>query len=100
MNHIRQKNPSGRIVALLKAAVIMLAAFTALPAMAQKITGSVTTEDGEPVIGASVTIKGTRLGNTTDIDGKYEIAASGDATLEFSYVWVLPPSQYPLKTAR
>lgn len=43
MNHIRQKNPSGRIVALLKAAVIMLAAFTALPAMAQKITGSVTT---------------------------------------------------------
>ena len=86
MNHIRQKNPSGRIVALLKAAVIMLAAFTALPAMAQKITGSVTTEDGEPVIGASVTIKGPRLGNTTDIDGKYEIAASGDATLEFSYV--------------
>jgi hypothetical protein len=30
-------------------------------------------EDGEPVVGASVLVKGTSLGTVTDIDGKFTI---------------------------
>ena len=51
------------------------------------ITGTVTgAEDGEPVIGATVTVKGTTLGATTDMDGKYQILASEGAVLEFRFV--------------
>ena len=30
-------------------------------------------EDGEPVVGASVLVKGTALGSITDIDGNFSI---------------------------
>ena len=40
----------------------------------KKITGIVVSEeDNEPVLGASVLIKGTTIGTTTDMDGKFTI---------------------------
>ena len=40
----------------------------------KKITGSVISEeDNQPVVGASVLVKGTTVGTTTDIDGKFTI---------------------------
>lgn len=40
----------------------------------RKVTGVVTSEeDNEPVVGASVLVKGTTVGTTTDIDGKFTI---------------------------
>lgn len=40
----------------------------------KKVTGVVTSEeDNEPVVGASVLVKGTTVGTTTDIDGKFTI---------------------------
>ena len=55
--------------------------------MAQKtITGTITDTDGEPVIGATVLIKGTTTGTATDFDGSYSIDVPGDdAILLFSY---------------
>ncbi|MFK7949690.1 MAG: SusC/RagA family TonB-linked outer membrane protein [Saprospiraceae bacterium] len=52
------------------------------------IKGTVTnTETGEPLIAASVSVKGTTQGVMTDIDGNYTIKADADATtLVFSYV--------------
>lgn len=51
------------------------------------ITGVVTSaEDGLPVIGASVMLKGTTVGTITDIDGKYSIAAPENSTLVVSYI--------------
>ncbi|MEL6123735.1 MAG: SusC/RagA family TonB-linked outer membrane protein, partial [Bacteroidota bacterium] len=41
---------------------------------------------GEPLIGASVFVKGTQTGTITDIDGSYSINASGDDILVFSFV--------------
>ncbi len=82
---LKQKQ-TGIIPAFFKAFVVAFVIFAALPAMAQKVTGLVTTEDGEPVIGASVVLKDTKIANTTDIDGKYEINAPGNGTLVFSYV--------------
>ena len=39
--------------------------------MAKKVTGTVVDEKGEPVIGASVVLKGESQGTITDIDGKF-----------------------------
>lgn len=55
-------------------------------ALAQRtITGSVSSE-GEPLIGATVQLKGTSIGTVTDLDGNYSITVPSDAqTLVFSY---------------
>lgn len=50
------------------------------------VTGNVTDNLGEPMIGVSVLEKGTTNGLITDIDGNYTIQVSNGATLEFSYV--------------
>lgn len=52
----------------------------------KKITGLVTDESGEPIIGATVTEKGTVNGVLTDIDGKYTISAPEGSVLEFRYI--------------
>ena len=50
------------------------------------ISGTVTDEDGQPLLGATVLVTGTTVGTTTDLDGKYTIRVPADATsLEFSY---------------
>ena len=51
------------------------------------VTGLLTDADGNPVIGATVSIKGTTYGVTTDIDGKYILnnVSEGDV-LEFRYI--------------
>lgn len=46
----------------------------------------VSAEDGSPLIGATVVIKGTTQGTTSDIDGTYAIPAPADGVLVFSYV--------------
>ena len=55
---------------------------------AQNITvkGTVKDPTGEPVIGASVTVQGTRTGTVTNIDGNYSIECSPQSTLVFSYL--------------
>ena len=50
------------------------------------ITGQVTsTEDGLPLIGVTVLVKGTTTGTVTDVDGMYSIEADSDDILVFSY---------------
>ena len=52
-----------------------------------KVSGTVVSqEDGEPIIGASVKIKGTTTGVTTNIDGKFTITVKEGQKLEFSYI--------------
>ena len=45
-----------------------------------------TDESGEPIIGASILVKGTINGVLTDIDGKYTITAKEGETLEIRYI--------------
>lgn len=52
----------------------------------RKIAGTVRDEHGEPVIGATVMVKGTVNGVLTDFDGKFNIQARVGDVLEFSYV--------------
>ena len=58
-------------------------------AQVSKVTGSVTShEDGLPVVGASVLVKGTTVGTVTDIDGKFTITnvPSSAGTLVISFI--------------
>lgn len=50
------------------------------------ISGVITDQQGEPIIGATVTIKGTVTGVLTDLDGKYSIQAREGEALEFRYI--------------
>lgn len=50
------------------------------------VTGEVIGSDGEPVIGASVVVKGAHQGVSTDIDGKFSLTAPKGATLVISYI--------------
>ncbi len=56
-------------------------------ALSQKtVTGTVTDDTGEALIGANVLVKGTNDGTITDIDGNYSVEVSGDdAVLEITY---------------
>ncbi|HQW22299.1 MAG TPA: TonB-dependent receptor [Bacteroidia bacterium] len=52
--------------------------FVSIAANAQKISGVIKDNStGESIIGASVSIKGTSIGTSTDIDGKFELSVSG-----------------------
>ena len=54
------------------------------------VTGTITDQDGIPLSGASVVVKGTTTGAVADFDGNYSISAASDATLVFSYVGYAP----------
>ncbi|WP_373837006.1 carboxypeptidase-like regulatory domain-containing protein, partial [Bacteroides heparinolyticus] len=53
---------------------------------ARKITGRVVDVSGEPIIGASVLVKGSGTGAVTDIDGNFTVNASVGSTLEISFI--------------
>lgn len=55
-----------------------------------EVTGTVVGEDGEPLIGATVQVKGTDRGTITDIDGNYTLDVDQGETLVFSYVGYKP----------
>ena len=50
------------------------------------VTGIVLDDRGDPVIGASVSVKGEKTGAVTDIDGKFTIRTDGNAILVVSYI--------------
>ncbi len=51
------------------------------------ITGTVTDENGEPMPGVNVLVKGSMQGGVTDVNGKYTINVPGkDAVLVFSFI--------------
>ena len=67
---------------------LLLGAF-ALSGWAQQastVKGTVKDAENNPVIGATVVVKGTTIGTTTDIDGNYTINVNPGQVLEFSYV--------------
>lgn len=54
------------------------------------ITGVITDEQGEPIIGANVIEKGTTNGIMTDSDGKFSLPVSADSRIQISYIGYLP----------
>ena len=64
--------------------MMLLLAGTAFSS-AQTVTGNVSADDG-PLPGASVVIKGTTTGVSTDFDGNFTIQADSQSILVFSYI--------------
>ena len=70
-------------------ALLAISVSTLLAQQTRVITGTVTsTTEGEgPIPGATVQVKGTTIGTTTDVNGKYSITVPANATtLVFSYI--------------
>ncbi|WP_431292528.1 carboxypeptidase-like regulatory domain-containing protein [Pedobacter sp. P26] len=73
--------------AILTSITLLLFSFQLIAQEQATVTGTVTDEKGETVVGASIKIKGTSTGATTDADGKFKIqVADKNATLIFIYV--------------
>lgn len=60
-------------------------------------TGTVYDENGDPMVGVTVKVRGTQTAVITDLDGKFSLPASEGSTLEFSYVGYVSQS---LKVSR
>jgi TonB-linked SusC/RagA family outer membrane protein len=62
--------------------------FLSILAFAQStaIKGSIIDEVGEPVIGASVLVKGTKIGTTSDLDGQFVVKTSAGKTLVITFI--------------
>jgi len=53
------------------------------------ISGTITDETGEGLVGVNVVVKGTTTGTITDVDGVYQLTTPDDAVLVISYVGYL-----------
>jgi len=60
--------------------------FTALAQRTITVRGRIMDEKAQPVVGASVVVKGTTTGTSTNANGEYQIAAPANGTLEVSSV--------------
>lgn len=52
----------------------------------KEVRGIITDKTGEPLIGVSVTVKGTGKGTVTDMNGKWSLSVSEGSVLNFSYI--------------
>ncbi|PRZ00318.1 TonB-linked SusC/RagA family outer membrane protein [Marinilabilia salmonicolor] len=73
---------------LLALSFLMVFGLGSVLAQAQTITGTVTgSEDGMPIPGVSVFVKGTTVGTVTQVDGTYSLNVPEDAeTIVFSFI--------------
>ncbi|MDE6371171.1 MAG: TonB-dependent receptor plug domain-containing protein, partial [Duncaniella sp.] len=55
-----------------------------------KCTGVLVSEDGEPIIGATITVPGTKIVATTDIDGNFTITAPAGKKVHINYIGYKP----------
>ena len=74
-----------RKLKLLLAAALMLSVHF-LWAQTNEITGRVTDDKGNPIIGVTVNVKNSRTGTTTAPDGSFKINASPNAVLIISAI--------------
>ena len=71
-----------------KMAMLGLSLAFSATAMAQSVVvkGNVVDENGEPLVGASVRVKGTNTGATTDANGNFTLNTKQGASLQVSYI--------------
>lgn len=97
--NLRPKSNKSKTLAILLTGTMMFGAMCSLNAAAaestqsmsanqvRKVTGKVVDENGEPMIGVTVKVKGTSTGVVTDLNGSFSVNVPvGKKTLEFIYV--------------
>lgn len=66
---------------------LLIGLFVTMGTFAQiNVKGHVKDTTGEPIIGATVRVDGTKEAHVTDIDGNFELSAKAGATLTVSYI--------------
>ena len=63
---------------------------TTIDQQTNTIQGTITDENGEPIIGASIVEKGTTNGVISDIDGNFSLTVPRNAILSISYIGYEP----------
>jgi TonB-linked SusC/RagA family outer membrane protein len=72
---------------LLVSLCFLVLCMTQVFAQNRTVTGTVTAkDDGLPIPGVTVKIKGTNIGTPTDVNGKFSLSAPANATLVFSFI--------------
>lgn len=71
---------------LIFSAIMCITCISGLSAQSLTVTGTVTDENNQPLIGTNVSIEKTQKGTITDMQGKYSIEANQGETLSFSYI--------------
>ena len=79
---------------------LMLMFSASAMAQNQTVSGTVLDELGEPVIGATVTVEGTKTATVTDLDGNYKIQAPKGAKVVISYIGYMPMTVAPGGTVK
>lgn len=75
----------------------------ALPAyaqQAQKVDGIVVSENGEPIIGASIKVDGVKVGTITDVNGHFSISVPAKGKLFVSYIGCITQTVSDLNNPR
>lgn len=74
---------------------LIVGLFLSINAWAQKpVTGVVQDSDGEPLAGATVLVKGTQVGTSTNLDGQFTIRAKEGDMLVVTYIGYSPEEVY------
>lgn len=73
---------------MLKKILLLLLVFCSVTIYGQNVDvrGQIVDEQNEPLIGASISVKGTTRATITDIDGNYTISVASGETLVFSLI--------------
>jgi len=83
---MNRKTLAQKAIATLFLSMLYLVSF----AQGHLISGVVTDNNGEPMIGVNVTVVGTTNGTITDVNGHYSISTGGKSKLQFSFIGYLP----------
>ena len=79
---------------------LMLTFSASALAQNQTVSGTVLDEAGEPVIGATVTVAGTKTATITDFDGNYKITIPKGGKVTISYIGYLTQTVTPGGTVK
>lgn len=86
-NFRKRKEPLFRVWCLLMVIFLSFTNITAMEAQSNKVSGIVVSNtDDQPLIGVSVSVKGTSIGTVTDLEGQFTIQAEKGQSLVFTYV--------------
>ena len=83
-DYLKERKVGKGIFKILLLCSILFCSFTIV--QAQTVTGVVKDANNEPIIGASVAVKGTTTGTLTDTEGSYKISAGTNSVLVFSFI--------------
>lgn len=84
--HVLHKQVKGkRMIAVVLLSLCFQMGFNVF-GQTQVISGTVVDNNDEPIIGASIVVKGTADGTLTDVNGKYTLSAKPTSVLKFSFI--------------